>query len=85
MTDKDGNLVDRTSGRKKFDRRQLIKNDELPNLLNYRAKRYDIKDVIGDFDREAKSGRVLMRKNGKGDFSDKQGRRVNRKGYLIDP
>ena len=48
MVDKDGNLIDR-NGRKKFDRRLLAKHDNLPNLLNFKGKKFDIKDVIGEF------------------------------------
>lgn len=51
MIDPDGNLVDR-KGRKKFDRRLLGKNDDLPMLLNYKGKKFDIKEVIGDFERD---------------------------------
>ena len=48
MIDNDGNLCDR-NGRKRFDRRMLVKNDDLPQLLNYKGKKFDIRDVIGDF------------------------------------
>ena len=59
MVDKDGNLVDR-NGRKKFDRRLLAKHDNLPNLLNYKCKKFDIKDVIGHFERDSKTGDALI-------------------------
>jgi len=61
MIDKDGNLIDR-NGRKKFDRRQLAKNDDLPQLLNYKGRRYDIKDIIGNFERDPE-GNVMMQKD----------------------
>jgi hypothetical protein len=46
MTDNDGNLVNR-KGRKAFDRRLLVKNDDMPPLLNYKGKKFDVRDVIG--------------------------------------
>lgn len=51
MVDKDGNIVDR-NGRMRFDRRLLAKGDELPHLLNYKGKKFEMKDIIGDFDRD---------------------------------
>lgn len=45
-----GELVDK-DGRKKFDKKQL--NDEdIHRLFNYNGKRFDIKDVMGQFDKD---------------------------------
>lgn len=70
MVDKDGNLVDR-NGRKKFDRRLLAKNDDLPSLLNYKGKKFDIKDVIGDFEREGGTGDSVIRRGKDGKLRDR--------------
>jgi hypothetical protein len=75
LVDPDGNLVDR-KGRKKLDRRQLIKNDDLPLLLNYKGKKFDIRDVIGDFDRDKNNGDAIIKSDGNA-FRDKQNRLVN--------
>lgn len=53
-----GGVVDKW-GRKKFDRRQLTKEGELPKLLNYAGKRYDIRDVMGQFDKDANNNILL--------------------------
>ena len=44
-------MVDK-QGRKKFDRKQLDDGD-IQKLLNYSGRRFDIKDVIGVFDKDA--------------------------------
>jgi len=50
-------LVD-VHGRKKFDKNQLSKDGDLPRLFNYSGKRFDIKDVMGQFDKDA-HGRII--------------------------
>lgn len=83
MIDKDGNIIDR-KGRKKFDRRLLQKNDEMPPLLNYKGKKFDLRDILGDFDRDSETGDALIKRDKGGNLRDKQGRLVNKKGYLVD-
>lgn len=48
-----GALVDRDL-RKKFDKRQLQapKFNDLPKLYNYQGRRFDIRDVMGEFDKD---------------------------------
>ena len=76
-----GHIVDR-HGRKKFDRKQLEDGD-LQKLLNYAGKRFDVKDVIGVFDKDPQGNIIIQR--GEGDVMlDNVGRRVNDKGYLVD-
>jgi hypothetical protein len=70
-------------GRKKFDRKQLDDGD-IQKLLNYNGKRFDIKDVIGVFDKDANGNIMLQRGDQPGVYVDNTGRRVNEKGYLID-
>lgn len=91
-----GHLVD-VHGRKKFDKNQLAKDGDLPKLFNYNGKRFDIKELMGQFDKDA-HGRIIHNDSqgrpsnldGKqqipGDrvLLDNLGRRVNEKGYLID-
>jgi hypothetical protein len=76
-----GHLVD-FLGRKKFDKSQLTKDGDLPKLFNYQGKRFDIKSVMGQFDKDA-HGRIVPQ-NGKEGLCDNLGRRCNEKGYLID-
>jgi len=52
--------------------------------LNYNGKRFDIKDVIGVFDKDANGNIMLQRGDQPGVLVDNMGRRVNEKGYLVD-
>ena len=47
------------------------------------ARKFDIRDVIGDFDKDP-NGDIILGKDRNGHNIDKKGRRVNEKGYLID-
>lgn len=38
--------------RKRFDRRQLIAKDDLPKLFNYEGRRFNIRDVMGEFTKD---------------------------------
>ena len=51
--------------------------------MNYNGKRFDIKDVIGVFDKDA-NGNIILQRGAAGAFTDNVGRIVNEKGYLID-
>jgi len=78
-----GHLVDK-NGRKKFDRRQLQQDGDLPKLFNYNGKRFDVKDVIGQFDKDA-MGNIMPQRSQDGKYLvDNLGREVNEKGYLVD-
>ena len=56
----------------------------MQKLLNYSGKRFDVKDVMGVFDKDA-NGNILMQRAQDGShFVDNVGRRVNEKGYLTD-
>lgn len=52
-------------------------------LFNYNGKRFDIKDVMGQFDKD-QNGNIVPQNNGSGRLLDNLGRPVNEKGYLID-
>ena len=51
--------------------------------MNYSGKRYDIKDIIGVFEKDA-NGSIVLQKSQNDAMVDNVGRRVNHKGYLID-
>jgi len=46
-----GHIVDK-NGRKRFDKRQLNPDGDLPKLFTYGGKRFDIKDTMGIFERD---------------------------------
>jgi hypothetical protein len=58
-------------------------NGEIPQLFTYKGKKFDLLDVMGNFDKDRK-GNIIIRKDAKGKMVDKKGRPVNAKGYLID-
>lgn len=58
--------------RKRLSRKRMA---EIPN--------FEIEDVLGEFERDA-MGNLMIIRSKDGRLSDKFGRRVNRRGYLID-
>ena len=52
-----------------------------PNAQN---RNFNENDILGDFDRDEK-GNVIVLQDENGNYVDKQGRRVNERGYLIEP
>lgn len=76
-----GHLVDQ-HGRKKFDRKQLVGEGDLPKLFNYNGKRFDVKDVMGQFEKD-QNGLIIPCSSVTG-LVDNLGRIVNERGYLID-
>ena len=58
---------------------------DVQKLYNYNGKRFNIKDVIGAFERNAKGDIILNRAGLKNkELTDNVGRKINHKGYLID-
>lgn len=56
----------------------------MPQLFTYKAKKFDLMDILGHFEKDRK-GNILPRKDpATGALVDRLGRRVNAKGYLID-
>ena len=77
-----GHIADKF-GRKKFDRKQLEEGD-IQKLLNYSGKRFDVKDVVGVFDKD-NNGNIMPLRSQDGTYlMDNIGRRVNERGYLVD-
>lgn len=81
LIDERGNILDK-HGRKKLDRTQLTSDGDIPRLYNFNARRFDLIDVLGIFDKI--NGSVVFQKNDQGELIDRLGRKVNEKGYLID-
>ncbi len=82
LVDEQGNIVDKR-GRIRLHHKQLDKDGNIPLLFNYKGKKYDIRDIIGDFDKD-RNGNIIIRRDKDNKMVDKKGRRVNNKGYLID-
>lgn len=83
LVNQNGHIVDK-NGKLRFDRRQLEDGD-LQRLYNYNGKRFDIKDIIGIFEKNKSNGEILPISSKDGDhLEDNFGRRVNERGYLID-
>ena len=52
-------------------------------MFNYNAVKFDIKDIIGQVDKDEK-GNMVRQRNKAGQLIDKQKRLINKQGYLID-
>jgi hypothetical protein len=82
--DEGGNIVNHES-KIRLRRDMLRSNGDFPYLLNYEGKAYDIKTVIGQFDRDPQSKQILLRTQpGTNCLVDRLARRVNQAGYLVD-
>lgn len=46
-------------------------------------RKFNVNDILGEFDRDEKGNLVIL-ENENGELVDKNGKRVNEKGYLID-
>lgn len=82
LTNENGDLIDKHN-RKKIDMRLLDEDNNIMKLYNLEARRYDIRDLLGEFDRDEK-GNIIILKDPNEKFVDKQGKRVNKKGYMAD-
>jgi hypothetical protein len=56
----------------------------LVNMKDVDKRRFNVNDILGDFDRDER-GHPLILQDKKGELIDKGGKRVNEKGYLVDP
>ena len=63
-----------------------MEKGELRKLFNYEGREYDIKDIVGIFERDRHSKEIILRESKKNKFMscDIKGRKVNSKGYLLD-
>ena len=83
LTDKKGNLVDKR-GRIKLSKDIMEKTrGDIPLIFNYKGKKFDIQEVMGDLDKD-RNGNMIIRRDRNNKLVDRKGRRVNKKGYLID-
>ena len=87
LVDEEGNIID-NQGQIKFVKEQLVgKKGELPTLFNFEGVEFDIKHVIGIFERDRDSKEIVLchnTKKGRHTSYDLKGRKVNSKGYLLD-
>lgn len=49
LVDEEGNIIDK-HGRRKFNKRLLSDEEEMPKLYNYNGRRFEASDVAGFFD-----------------------------------
>ena len=84
LIDDEGNVVD-NEGRRRMPKAWLRENGDFPLMLNYEGKSFDIKTIIGIFDKDHLTKKIILQENAKkGLLLDKFGRRVNLSGYLVD-
>lgn len=58
-----------------------MSNDEIPKIFPF--TKFNVKNVLGDFEMDP-LGNPILDRDANGNLIDRQGRRVNSKGYLID-
>ena len=58
LIDNNGSVCDRGL-KKKFDKKLLTTDGDLPKLFNYNGRRFDVIDLCGVFERDIKGGIVL--------------------------
>jgi hypothetical protein len=79
LIDSDGNVIDK-DGRQIFEKRNLLQ-DEIPKILP--CTKFNVKNVLGDFEMDP-LGNPILDKDAKGNLMDRNGKKVNSKGYMID-
>ncbi|CDW77580.1 UNKNOWN [Stylonychia lemnae] len=55
----------------------------IKNITHPEKKRFNVNDILGQFDQDDKGNPVILQ-DSDGEYVDKDGSRVNQKGYLID-
>jgi len=75
-------LVDK-NGRPKFEKNQLTSDGDLPKLFNLDGKLFDIRDIMGQFDKYPEGNDSIDNKRRFPD-TDNRGMKVNENGFLID-
>ena len=79
LIDENGNIVDKEK-KKMFDKKYL-KNGEFPKIFPF--TKFNIKRVLGDFEMDP-LGNPILDKGPSGELLDRNGNRVNQRGYLVD-
>lgn len=68
----------------KINKFYLTKDGALPKLFNFSGKRFELKDILGEFDKEKNGDLIFQEDPNSGSLKDKAGNLVNEKGFLID-
>mmetsp|Transcript_21102 Transcript_21102/g.32699 ORF Transcript_21102/g.32699 Transcript_21102/m.32699 type:complete len:196 (+) Transcript_21102:7191-7778(+) len=79
LVDEFGNVIDK-DGRQIFENAHL-ENDEIPKIFPF--TKFNVKNITGDFEMDP-LGNPILDRDQSGALLDRQGRKVNAKGYLID-
>lgn len=81
--DSNNNLIDNTG--RHILKSGLMINGDLPPLQNYEGEKFVLEDIIGQVVKD-EDGEFVPRSYGniKNEFMDVKGRKINKKGYLVD-
>jgi hypothetical protein len=79
LIDENRNVIDK-DGKVIFEYKHLYE-DDIPKIFPF--TKFNIKNYLGDFEMDP-LGNPILDKDANGNLIDRQGRRVNIKGYLID-
>lgn len=66
-----------------FDKKDIDERGEVPAPFCVEKHNFNPHGIRGDFDYD-EQGKPIINKNKRGDYLDKKGKRVNKKGYLTD-
>ena len=84
LIDDEGNIINRR-GRRILEEYHLKEDENFPTFMNYQAKLFRLLSVIGTLKRDPDTGDAIQQQDLDGDrFLDMRGRKINRRGYLID-
>ena len=80
LIDHQGHVVDK-DGRRIFDKKYLASNGEVPKIFPF--TKFNIQNIQGDFEMDPVGNPILERRPD-GSFVDREGKRVNARGYYCD-
>lgn len=63
---------------------EMDSKQKIEEMRNPENRKFNVNDILGEFDRDER-GHPLILQDKKGELIDKEGNRVNEKGYLVDP
>merc|ERR1711990_979298 len=79
LIDEFGDVIDKE--RRQIFEAKHLSDDEIPKIFPF--TKFNIKNILGDFEMDP-VGNPILDKDKNGNLIDRQGQRVNPKGYLID-
>lgn len=80
LVDFQGNVVD-VKGKRVFEKKYVGANGEIPKIFPF--TKFNLKNILGEFEMDP-LGNPILEKNPEGQLIDRDGKRVNGRGYFCD-